>query len=278
MKAPVNNSVLLTGDPNAVIPNPSGGATRIANASTRARYLESRWVVDRGQTGYDVARGALVGTLHFGPWGKHQPAGMTEHGKLRAFRYPGVEILVDANGIPIGNAALPENAANDVFRRRHVIPGNLDTYFVGKGTDDFTVGRDGKTYHNTFINSSVAGGLIGRTVDTRPAATQSAFLDARFVVTAGLRRDRIIFDQHGDTRLSASDPDVQAGRAIQNTVKFTKEVVDQTRRHPVTGTLGGVLHVSKLFSVFYNHANNNAQPPLNARVLPDEKLPPPSTD
>ena len=276
VKAPVNNSVLFTGDPNTVIPDPAGGATPVANPNTRALYLESRWVVDRGQTGNDVARASLAWELDLGKtFGRHKLAGMAEHGKLSAFRYPGVEILVDAAGVPIGNAALPENAANFVFRRHYVVPGNFDTYFVGKGTDDFTVVRDGKTYHNTFINSSVAGGFIGRTVATLLAATQSAFFDSRLVITAGIRGDRIRFDQHGDTRLSANDPDVRAGLAIQNTVKFTAEVVDQTEFKPITSTLGSVFHATKVFSVFYNHANNNAQPPLNARVLPDEKLPPP---
>lgn len=275
VKAPVNNSVLFTGDPNTVIPDPAGGAIPVANPNARSLYLESRWVIDRGQTGYDVFRGSLAWELDLGQFGKHKLAGMAEHGKLTAFRYPGVEILVDADGVPIGNAALPENAANFVFRRHYVTPGNFETYFVGKGTDDFTVVRDGKTYHNTFINSSVAGGFIGRTVDTLLAATQSGFFDSRLVITAGLRADRIAFDQHGDTRLSANDPDVRAGRAIQNTVKFTHEIVDQTEFKPITSTLGGVFHATKIFSVFYNHANNNAQPPLNARVLPDEKLPPP---
>jgi iron complex outermembrane receptor protein len=275
VKAPVNNSVLFTGDPNTVIPNPNGVGAPIPNPNARGLYLESRWVIDRGQTGNDVYRGSLAWELDVGNFGKHKLAGMAEHGDLTAFRYPGVEILVDANGVPIGNAALPENAANFVFRRQYVTPGDFDTYFVGKGTEDFTVVRDGKTYHNTFINSSVAGGFIGRTVDTLLAATQSSFFDSRVVITAGVRRDRITYDQHGDTRLSADDPDVRAGRAIQNTVKFTNEVVDTTEFKPVTSTLGGVYHVTKMFSVFYNHANNNAQPPLNARVLPDEKLPPP---
>ena len=171
-----------------------------------------------------------------GRFGKHKLAGMAEHGELSAFRYPGVEILVDANGVPIGNAALPENAANFVFRRQYVVPGNFDTYFVGKGTDDFTVVRDGGTYHNTFINSSVAGGFIGRTVDTLLAATQSSFFNSRVVITAGVRGDRITFDQHGDTRLPANDPDVRAGRPLPNTVTFTTagrpDGVQAGHKHP----------------------------------------------
>lgn len=70
---------------------------------------------------------------------------------------------------------------------------------------------------------------------------------------------------------------MRAGLAIQNTVKFTTEVVDQTEFKPITSTLGSVFHATKVFSVFYNHANNNAQPPLNARVLPDESSRRPST-
>ena len=41
VKAPVNNSVLFTGDPNTVIPDPNGGATPVANPNVRSLYLES---------------------------------------------------------------------------------------------------------------------------------------------------------------------------------------------------------------------------------------------
>ena len=95
------------------------------------------------------------------------------------------------------------------------------------------------------------------------------------MLTAGVRLDRITFDQYGSTRLSATDPDVVAGRAIASTLKFTPQIEDTTRFKPVTSTLGGVLHATRAFSIFYNHANNNSQPPFNARVLPDETLPPP---
>jgi hypothetical protein len=186
-----------------------------------------------------------------------------------------VEILVDERGVPIGNPANPENAANFLFRRHYVMPGKFDTYYVGDGTQNVSFTRNGHTYHNTIVHSSVAGGDVRRTMNTVLGATQSSFFDAKVALTAGVRWDRITFDQFGDTRLSANDPDVLAGRAIQNSVRFTKEIEDTTRFRPVTSTLGGVWHVTRTFSVFYNHANNNSQPPLNARVLPDETLPPP---
>ena len=57
---------------------------------------------------------------------------------------------------------------------------------------------------------------------------------------------------------------------------FTNEIEDTTRYDPVTSTLGGVFHVTKTFSVFYNRSDNNGQPKLNVRVLPNETLPEPS--
>lgn len=275
LKSVQANLVVLGGDPNSVIPNPDGTATTVPNPNAGQLYTESRWVGDTGKSGNDVARLSAAWNLNLGKWGHHKLAAMGEHGRLRNFRYPEVEILVDERGVPIGNAALPENAANFLFRRQYVVPGNFDTYFVGDGTQDVSFARNGHTYHNAFVHSSVAGGDVRRTMNTMMAATQSSFLDNKVVVTAGVRWDRIRFDQYGDTRLSASDPDVLAGRAVQNSVRFTSQIEDSTLFKPVTSTLGGVWHATRIVSLFYNHANNNSQPPLNARILPDETLPPP---
>lgn len=275
LNTPVQNTTILAGDPNTVMPNPNGSTTPIANPNAGGLYMETRWAFDRGRTRNDVLRAALAWQLDLARLGRHQLAALAEHGSLRAFRYPGVEILVDDRGVPIGNAALPENAANFVYRRHYVTPGHFSSYFAGDARQDFTVVRNGRTFHNTWINSSVAGGDIERTMNTLLGATQSSFVDGKAVLTAGVRFDRIAFDQYGDTRLSAADPDVLAGRAIANTVRFTRAIEDTTRFQPVTRTLGGVVHATRWLSVFYNHANNNSQPPFNARVLPDETLPPP---
>ncbi len=275
VRGPQFNQTVLSGDPNTVIPNPNGSATPIANPNAGGLYLESRWTGDRGKTNNDVIRGALAWKLNLGRLGTHKLAAMGEHGVLRAFRYPQVEILVDEQGVPIGNAATPEVAANYAIRRHYVTPGNFNTYYSGDAQQDFTVVRNGRTYHNTYIDGSVAGGDIERTMNTVLVATQSSFFQERLIATAGVRWDRIRFDQYGDTRLSASDPDVLAGRTPLNTVRFTPVIADTTRFDPVTTTVGGVYHATKALSVFYNHSSNNSQPPLNFRVLPDETLPPP---
>lgn len=275
--APNGNQLLFGGDPNTVIPNPDGSATPIPNARAGQLYVEGRWAGDRGETRNDVIRAAAAWDLNLGKFGRHKLAALAEHGVYRAFRYPQSEILVDENNVPLSNAAQPEIAANQLWRRQYVTPGDYLTYYAGSPLAPVSVVRNGRTYHSTFVDSSIAGGDIARTMNTVSAATQSSFFDSRLIFTGGIRRDRIKLDQYGNSRLTATNPDVQAGRKLLNTVTFTSEIEDSTNFDPITGTLGAVYHASKLFSVFYNRANNNGQPKLNVRVLPDETLPEPST-
>ncbi|MDO8545640.1 MAG: TonB-dependent receptor plug domain-containing protein [Opitutaceae bacterium] len=276
VQTPQGNQVLYGGDPNTVIPNPDGSATPIPNARAGDLFVEGRWVGDRGETKNEVFRASAAWEVDLGKFGLHKLAALGEHGVFRAYRYPQSEILVDDNNVPLSNVALPENAANHLWRRHYVTPGDYSTYHPGNVTEPVTVVRNGRTFHNTYIDGSIAGGDIERTMNTVLAATQSRFFDSRFVFTGGVRWDRIRLDQYGDTRLDATHPDVVAGRKILNTVTFIDEIEDTTRFGPVTSTLGGVYHVTPQFSVFYNRANNNGQPKLNIRVLPDETLPEPS--
>lgn len=273
--APAGNQVSLLGDPNTVMPNPNGSATPVPNPRAGDLYMEGRWTGDRGETKNEVFRASAAWDVNLGTFGRHKLAAMGEHGVYRAFRYPQVEILVDENNVPIGNV-LPENAANQLWRRQYVTPGDFSTYYPGSPTEPVSVVRNGRTYHNVYIDNSIAGGDIVRTMNTVLAATQSTFFNSRLIFTGGIRWDRIRLDQYGDSRLTASDPDVVAGRKILNTVTFIDQIEDTTRFDPITGTVGGVYHVARPFSVFYNHSNNNGQPKLNVRVLPDETLPEPS--
>jgi outer membrane receptor protein involved in Fe transport len=277
VQSPNGNQILLGGDPNTVIPNPNGSATPISNPRVGSLFVEGRWTGDRGETKNNVLRASAAWQVNLGKWGRHQLAALGEHGIYRAFRYPQAEILVDESNVPIGNAAQPEIVANQLWRRQYVTPGNFATYYPGSPLEPVTVVRNGRTYHNARVDSSIAGGDIERTMNTVLAATQSTFFDGRLIFTGGLRWDRIRLDQYGDTRLTAADPDVIAGRKILNTVAFTRTIADTSRFDPVTGTVGAVWHAAKPFSVFYNRANNNGQPKLNVRVLPDETLPEPST-
>lgn len=272
---PIVTSPGFYGDPNTVIPDPNGGNTPIHNPNAGGHYLESRWVTGRQKDWREGGRAVLAGEIELGRFGRHQLAAMVEHDRVRTCSYPGVEILVDENGVPIGNAAAPENTANFLWRRHYVVPGQFETYLPGDGRQNFTVRRNGKTYHNTWVDSNVAQGDIRRTIDSAQLVARSAFFDSKLMFTGGVRSDRVRFDQTGSTRLSANNPDVLAGRAVMNQLRYTSSIETTTIYQPVTSTLGAVAHVTPWLSAFYNRADNNSQPSGNTRILPDETLPPP---
>ena len=274
--SPVNNLLLYGGDPNVVIPHPDGSATPIANPNVGRAYIDAQWKNDDGRTGNDVVRASLAVKLDRGRFGVHNLAFMAEHGDQSAWRYPGREIFVDEQGVPIANAALPENANNFITRRHYVTPGRPDTYIGGNADQEITVVRNGRTYRRAWLNQSVAGGSIRRTMDSFMGVTQSSFFKQRLIVTGGVRWDKFSFDQLGNSRLGADHPLVRSGQRVLNSLTFTEVVTNTQTYKPVTSTVGAMWHVTPVFSVFYNQGDNNAQPKLNAVILPDEKLPPPA--
>lgn len=274
--SPVNNLLVYGGDPNLSLPNPNGSGTLIPNANAGRLYFDAQWKSDDGRTGNDVLRAALAMRLDRGRLGRHHLAFMAEHGRQFAWRYPGREIFVDEQGVPIGDAANPEAAANFITRRHYLVPGRLDTYYAGHPDDAVTVVRNGRTYHRAWVNQSVAGGSIRRTTDSVMGVTQSSFLENRVIFTGGVRWDRMVFDVMGNTRLGADHPLVRSGARVLNSLLFTHDAVESLGYEPVTRTLGAVWHVARWISVFYNEGDNNAQPKLNTVLLPDEQLPPPA--
>ena len=273
--APNALSNVFYGDPSATIPDPQGGPAVVANPNAGGYYLEARWTTDRAEQRREGMRAALGWDLKLGKLGTHQLAAIAEHDRQRVWRYPGTEILVDEKGVPISNAAAPENAANAFFRRHYVTSGKFETYIGGDGSQDFTVVRNGKTYHNTWVDSSTAGSDLRRTIDSFQVVSRSEFFNSRLVLTGGLRSDRIVFATAGFTRLSANDPEVLAGRAIANVLRFTSDIAARDIYKPTTSTLGGVLHLTSSLSAFYNEADNASQASQNQRILPDELVPPP---
>ncbi len=274
--SPVNNLVVYGGDPNTVIPNPDGSAVPMANPHVRRTYIDAQWKTDDGRTGNDVLRASLAVKLERGRFGTHNLAIMAEHGDQFAWRYPGREIFVDGQGVPLANADLPENANNFITRRHYVVPGSPDTYVAGSVDQDVSLVRNGRTYRRAWVYQSVAGGHIRRTMDSAMAVTQSAFFQNRLIVTGGVRWDKFSFDQLGSARLGADHPLVRSRQRVLNSLTFTDAVMNTQSYQPVTSTLGAMWHVTPVFSVFYNQGDNNAQPKLNTVILPDETLPPPA--
>ncbi len=270
------NNFTIGGDPNVVIPNPDGSATPVTNRNVGRMYIDSQWSGDDGRTGNDVLRGSLAVKRDLGRWGLHNIALMADHGLQYAWRYPGREIFVDDQGVPLSNAAAPEDAGNVISRRHYVTLGSYDTYIAGNSDDAVTMVRNGKTYHRAWIYQSVAGGSIRRSMNSYMAVTQSSFFSQRLVVTGGVRWDKFTFDQMDTGRVGADNPLVRSGQNVLNSLIFLPNVANSLTYRPVTGTLGAMWHVKPWVSVFYNQGDNNAQPKLNTRVLPNETLPPPA--
>lgn len=265
----------LYGDPNLTIPNPDGSGTLITNANAGKLFFEGQWNGDKGEANSDVVRASLAWELDLGNLGKHKLAVMGEHGELHSYRLPQQEILVDASGVPLNNTTVPETATNFIWRRNYITTGNYNTYYAGNGQDSFSVTRNGKTYTSRWINSSTAAGNVERTMNTAMVATQSSFWKNHIIVTAGVRQDEITFDSFGSSRYVATDPEVIAGTKIVNELKYSNTVESTQVYKPLTGSEGVVYHINNTFSVFYNHANNNSQPPISFRILPDLALPKP---
>lgn len=273
--SPTGIAVTLLADPNTTIPNPSGAGAPIPNPNAGRFYLDALWGDDNGEYHNDAVRGSVSWKLDLKSWGVHQLAGMAERGESRQWRYPGREILVDENNVPIGNAT-PENAANVVTRRQYIVPGDYSTYFSGDARQPITVQRNGRTYHSVFVNQNTNGGDTEKDSEAFLLATHSTFFDAKLVFTGGVRWDTIRYQQHLGGRFTADNPRVRSGEVLVNSVTFVPEMEEPFEYKPVTSSLGGVYHATKWLSVFYNHSNSNSQPAPNVVVLPDEKLPAPS--
>ncbi|MSU48616.1 MAG: hypothetical protein EXS37_05885 [Opitutus sp.] len=238
--APQNQQLTLGGDPNATIPNPNGNGTFVPNPNAGRLYLNALWGTDRGLQTNEAYRASLSWKAGLGKFGTHHLAATAEHGVQRKFRYVGREILIDDDGAPIGNAAVPENANNFVTRRHYVAAGNFNPYIGGDATQPVTVTRNGKRYHNEWINQSTNGRDINRATATVLTVTQSHFFDSKLIVTAGLRSDQVTYDLHGSGRVSPSDPAVLARRVVANTLTFTPEITESFIYKPISWTTGAV--------------------------------------
>lgn len=273
---PLNQQMVFSGDPNLTIPNPAGVGPAIRNPNAGRLFIEDLWNPFWGETDQQVFRGALSARFDLGRWGNHHLAGMYENGDRRTWYYQGRVIFVDDNNVPINTAAIPENAANFVRRRHYVIAGDFSTYQVADGRETITITRNGVRYHSRPIVQATSPNDVERNIQTGLIVTQSRFFDSKLVVTGGLRKDRIVYDQHGSARYVAADPEVQSGERLLGELHYTPEIAQTFVYEPTTYTVGGVYHLTPRLSVFYNTSTNNAQPRQNQNILPDETLPPPS--
>lgn len=268
------NTMDLFGDPNLTIPAPSGTGT-IPNAHAGQLYLEANNNRDFTDTDNEIKRVMAAYELKLGKMaGLHRFAGMFE--RARQDRHTGSqrEILVDQANRPVANAT-PENAQNLLWRRSYLKEGDYDTYaLLGLYTPVAPFAyTGGLTLNARAINT---GELFAvKEVDAMMLAAQSSWLGGLVTSTLGYRRDDIVYlDSTSGRVTAATDPRVTSGQMLLNEVValpgFTKNTFTSD-----TLTVGGVLHFSRRFSVFYNQSTNHGAPRFDRRILPDGRIPPP---
>ncbi len=269
----------LRADPNLTLPRPDGTAGTAPNPFAGQIYFESIWFKDRILTDNEIFRASAAweGGSSTRWYGRHRVAGLVEQSRQDRLRRWRDEILVDDNNVPIANAAIAENAQNQLTRRNYARAGDYQTYYASDPSipvPPFTL--NGKIYHTTYASRVRANTHSLKDITSFMLASQSFWLQDRLVTTLGARRDEIIFRNAGEARiLDPNDPRVRAQAVALGEWYFDGTTTRYSYR-PTTFTAGGVLHATKRLSVFANLSRNNGQPRFDRTVLPKGDVPEPT--
>lgn len=270
-----NGNVMdFLGDPNLNLPAPGGTGT-VANPRAGQLYLESNQLGDATETDNAIKRLTVAHELDLGKWfGRHRFAGLYENAEQNKHTRSRREILVDPLNRPLANVAAPENAQNLLYRRTYVTEGNFSTYALGglyTPLAPFTY--NGLTVSSRQINTGEL--TSAKKIDSYMLAAQSTWFGGRLATTLGYRRDDIIYLDTTSGRVTdPADPRVTSGQMVLNEVVglpgYNKNVFVAD-----TLTAGGVLHLHKRLSVFYNTSTNHGAPRFDRRILPNGAIPDP---
>lgn len=269
-----NGNVMdFLGDPNLTIPAQNGTGT-ITNPRAGQLYLESNQFGDATDTKNEIKRLSIAYELKLGKWfGNHRFAALGENAEQHKHTWSTREILVDQLNRPAANAT-PENAQNLVYRRTYVKEGDFSTYaLTGLYTPLTPFSYNGLTLSSRQINTGELTSV--KDIDSYMLAAQSSWLDGRVTTTLGYRRDDIVYLDTTSGRVTdPADPRVTSGKMLLNEVVALPGFNRNTYTAD-TLTAGGVWHIHKRFSVFYNQSTNHGAPRFDRRILPTGAIPQP---
>ena len=256
------DSHTLRGDPNRLL------NTGAANPYVGRLYLESSWFRIVRQDAWDTARATFSTGFDARKWGKYKIGAFKEYEKNTRFSYSNNENWFDpATGAPAFNA-VPDSAANNVWRRTYVTERDWPTYFVNgaarngllKSVRDPVTGR---TLSSTWDYPRT----VSETRITQKAymlAGQARYFDGRLILAGGFRYDDYFAYVRGRRRdpvtryLSLAPTDADADPTTRAT---RNDSVGRNR------TFGVMYHVTPKLSVFYNQANNISLPARGQTVF-----------
>ena len=268
---------VMFGDPNPTIP-PVSFVGAVANPRAGQLYLEQPWSRDYLNLRNDLVRLTTAWEKDLGRWfGRHRLAGLVEYSDNDRLRYLKNEAFIDQAGNAITNAANPEGAQNQVWRRHYLTEGDPRTYYIADGTipiDDFAL--NGNTYHAQYVSRTKANAHARKQIYSYMLAAQSFWWKDRLVTTAGVRLDEIKFRNEREARVTnAADPRIAARTIALNEWDYNG-VYDTNKYRPSTFSAGAVLHLTNRISAFYNTSSNRGTPRFDRTVLPNGDVPPPT--
>ena len=271
---PTGGAINLYADPNATLPFAAGAA--VANPYAGRLYVENTWRPEDLAYQNVVFRLTAAYEHNLGRWlGRHRFAGLAETGKVEQNQHQYQEILVNQNNVPIGNAADPQVAQNQLYRRHYATEGAYDTYYMSDvriPLPSFTVGAN--TYHARLVaNGERNNSNDLKLTDTLMIADQAYFWKDRIIATAGYRVDKTKFKNGVTSRLAATDPAVVSGGRVANEWQAVPGQFTHSEFKPHTLAAGVVGHATSRLSCFYNRSNNVGAPLLTARILPESAPP-----
>lgn len=264
----------LKGDPNQNL----NGANNVlnggpANPFAGQLFLDGGWIRYLGDNQSDTGRATVSTERDQGKWGSYRLAAMGEYEKAFSGNSVWQESWADAaTGLPAFNA-IPENAANRVYRRSYPIERQWATYTLSgpgrnallRNVHDSVTGR---TLSSTWF--SLNSNTPGETYTTQQSymlAGQARYFNRRLIVSAGFRRDEIDTYNVGTMR----DPATQEYIVARNDADAVARLY-RTNNAGRTTSLGLVYHVRPWLSAFYNRSDNISLPGSATR-LPDSGEP-----
>lgn len=210
-------------------------------------------------------------------WGYHRFALMAERHVADDMSYRTRHVWL---GTPFGGA--PESAANQIFRRRYFrIDGSYSDYTGGYNTaGPFTT----ETYTSATLGGrTLTSGWMANnnlnyndevTTDSALFVMQNYLFNRRLVLTTGLRRDRIDSISPNTVRDAVTQEWRYATADDQPAFASSgRNWLEETSEKGGRRSFGGVLHLTKIFSLTANTSNGVGMNRRNRTVLPEEVVP-----
>lgn len=249
---------------NGTTPNPYAGNM----------YFEGQWRQFYSSKEYDSYRATLSQELDLKKFGNYRIALMYEHDDEANFTIQRREGWRRADGRGGPNVS-PMNAANKVWRRHYIEPGDLGnwkSYYASSPAIAMIpeVQFDtGQTYHSAWYNQN-GGQVNDQSYKTALIGVQARYLKNRLVVGLGYREDTL--DQRlYSNRVAGSTTVFLLDEFGDRT--YTRERWTDATYKGKTKTAGSVFHINEHLRLMYNYSNNFGLPHPSKFSYPDNGSP-----